>query len=311
MAWVLFRRRSGWRRSAASILEQKTAIEQRYGPWTAHNVRLSEDVWTVKNGVVNFDEKMRRAVQVAHDFFGPELSGLRVLDLGAGEGGLSLEFARRGAQVVCIEGREPNLEKARFAAAALGIKKIAFLQDDVRNLRKLQREFDMVLCYGLLYHLEATAVFELIENIHRLTARLAVIDTHYSLIAAQTEEFRGEVYAGSRFREHAENATAEEKRGRLWSSLDNTSSFWLTRPSLFNLLNRVGFSTVYEAQAPLVYDYYDRATDERFKYDDRSTFVAVKSAPARILTSPAVNGMPPRRWPEELGDLLVPSPREL
>ena len=166
------------------------------------------------------------------------------------------------------------------------------------------------MCYGLLYHLEAAAVFELIENIHRLTARLAVIDTHYSLVAAHTEEFRGEAYAGSRFREHAENATTEEKLGRPWSSLHNTSSFWLTRPALFNLLHRVGFSTVYEAQAPLVYDYYDRATDERFKYDDRSTFVAVKSVPARILTSPAVNRMPHRRWPESLGDRLVPSPRE-
>ena len=311
MARFLFRRRSGRRRSAASMLERKTAIEQRYGPWTAHNAQLSEDVWTVKDGAVNFDEKMRRAVQVAHDFFGPRLRGLRVLDLGAGEGGLSLEFARQGAQVVCVEGREANLEKARFVAEALGIENISFLQDDVRNLRTLQREFDLALCYGLLYHLEAAAVFELIENIHRLTARLAVIDTHYSLVAAHTEEFRGEAYAGSRFREHAENATTEEKLGRPWSSLHNTSSFWLTRPALFNLLHRVGFSTVYEAQAPLVYDYYDRATDERFKYDDRSTFVAVKSVPARILTSPAVNRMPHRRWPESLGDRLVPSPREL
>jgi SAM-dependent methyltransferase len=289
------------------ILRRKAAVEAQHGPWTAHNVRLCGSVWTVKEGVVNFDEKMRRAIQIAHDFFGPDLSGLNVLDLGAGEGGLSLEFAQHGARVVCVEGRESNIAKTRFVAEVLGIQGISFVCEDVRKL-DLKSRFDLVLCYGLLYHLDAEGAFQLVEKIHRLSSRVAVIDTHYSLVNERNAEFRGELYSGRGFREFADDVTAADMLNSAWSSIGNITSFWFTKPSLLNLLNRVGFSTVYEVASPLVYDYYDRATDARFKYDDRSTFVAVRGAEAQVLVSPEVNRMPPRRWPEDLGEQLVKSP---
>jgi 2-polyprenyl-3-methyl-5-hydroxy-6-metoxy-1,4-benzoquinol methylase len=296
------------RYSQAEILRLKAAVEERHGPWTAHNARLCDSVWTVKEGVVNFDEKARRAVQIAHDFFGPDLSGLRVLDLGAGEGGLSLEFARHGAKVVCVEGRENNIAKARFVAEVLGIRGISFLCQDVRHLPDFKRKFDLVLCYGLLYHLDADGAFQLIERIHQLASRAAVIDTHYSLVGEQSVELRGELYSGRSFREYAEGVTPADMLNSVWSAMGNRTSFWFTKPSLLNLLNRAGFSTVYEVASPLVYDYYDRKTDVRYKYDDRSTFVAIHGADAQVLTSPEVNRMPRRRWPESLGDQLVRSP---
>jgi SAM-dependent methyltransferase len=295
-------------RSPEEILRAKAAVEAQHGPWTAHNARLCDSVWTVKEGAVNFDEKMRRAVQIAHDFFGPDLSGLRVLDLGAGEGGLSLEFARHGAEVVCVDGRESNLAKARFVAEVLGIEGIQFLCADVRHLPDFKRKFDLVLCYGLLYHLDAPGAFDLVGTIHRLSSRVAVIDTHYSLVDEQSAELGGERYSGRGFREFAEGTAASDMLGSVWSSIGNTTSFWFTRPSLLNLLNRVGFSTVYEVASPLVYDYYDRATDVRYKYDDRGTFVAVRGTEARVLISPEVNRMPRRPWPESLGEQLVSSP---
>jgi SAM-dependent methyltransferase len=289
-------------------MASKAAVEARHGPWTAHNARLSDSVWTIKKGVVNFDEKTRRAVQIAHDFFGPDLSHLRVLDLGAGEGGLSLEFARQGAKVVCVEGREANIAKARFVADTLGIEGITFVCDDVRHAVSYGGRFDLVLCYGLLYHLDASSALGLVASIYKLSSRVAVLDTHFSLAADETVELGGEPYTGWSFQEHAEEATVAEKLANPWSSLDNTRSFWLTKPSLLNLLSAVGFRTVYEVQGPLVYDFYDRATDVRYKFDDRATFVAVKSALARVVVSPAVNLMPLRKWPDDFAGQLIPSP---
>jgi len=298
-------RRSRRRPSPEEILRSKAAIVERHGPWTAHNARLCDSVWTIKEGVVNFDEKTRRAIQIAHDFFGPDLSGLRVLDLGAGEGGLSLEFARQGAAVVYVDGREHNVAKARFVAEVLDIQGIRFLCEDVRNLPDFEQKFDLVLCYGLLYHLDAAAAVGLIERISGITSRVAVVDTHFSLVNERSEELGGETYSGRSFREYPDDVSAADMNNALWSSIGNITSFWFTKPSLLNLLNRVGFSMVYEVGSPLVYDFHDREKDMRYKHADRSTFVAVRGAEAQVLTSPEVNRIPPRRWPEDLGEQLI------
>jgi len=260
----------------------------------------------VRDGAVNFDEKVRRALQIAHDFFGPTLKGLTVLDLGAGEAGLSLEFAAHGARLACVEGREASIAKARFAAEALGLRGIDFVRGDVRSFDAADASFDLVLCYGLLYHFDAESAFGVVAKMARLARRLLILDTHFSLTAAV--EFGGQEYRGRTFPEHREGATHEEKAAHVWGSLDNDSSFWFTKPSLLNLLNRAGFRMAYEVTSPLVYDYWDRATGDLYRYRDRATFVAVKGATADVRTSPRVGEVPPRHIPENLSELLIASP---
>lgn len=234
-------RRAGAGRSAADLAAQKISIEETYGPWTAHNCQLTEGLWTIRANGVNFDEKTRRCVRIAQDFFGSNLSGLRVLDLGAGEGGLLLEFAAQGANVVCVEGRQMNIAKAKFAAAALRLE-IDFRCHDVRLLSE-DECYDLVLCFGLLYHLDARSAVRLVETIGRVRERLLVLDTHFSLAAPEAVEIDGRTYRGHLAREYAVETTAAEKAALPWSSLDNDSSFWLSKPSILNLLARVGFNT--------------------------------------------------------------------
>ena len=61
-----------------------------------------------------------------------------MLDLASLEGMYALELARRGAEVIAIEGREANIEKARFAARALAID-VDFQLGDVRDLSRAVR----------------------------------------------------------------------------------------------------------------------------------------------------------------------------
>jgi SAM-dependent methyltransferase len=287
----------------AEIAALKARVEAAHGPWTAHNVQLAEGLSTLREGSVNFDEKARRCLHIVQGFLGADLGGLRVLDLGAGEGGLSLELAARGARVVAVEGRRANLAKLELAAQVRGLDVEQRCQD-VRQLQAGER-YDVVLCFGLLYHLDAASAVRLLQTIGAVAERLFVLDTHFSLPASEVVDVGGVSLRGHRVREHAEDADAATREAQLWASLGNDVSFWLSKPSLLNLLGSAGFDPVFETVWPLVYDHWDRQDGTRRKYRDRTTLVGVKGLPVPMVTTPAVNSLGPRDIPEDLEELLV------
>jgi len=288
---------------ADAIRRERDELVARYGPWTAHNVRLADGVWTISELPSGDEVKLRRVTQVVSDVLGGEISGARILDLACLEGMYSLELARRGASVVAIEGREANLEKARFAARVLGLDGIDFEQGDVRGLsRERHGEFDVVLCLGILYHLDAPDMFPFVDRLGEVSRRALVVDTAVATRPTETQEHGGDAYRGVRLVEHAENSSAEERRQALWSSLDNVSAFAPTRPSLERLLARSGFTSIYECHVPA----------EPRKEVGRVTLLALKGAPVGGLVSPqppdAVDDVPER---PPLGRRLEASPIRL
>src|ERR1700689_1521816 len=80
------------------------------------------------------------------------LTGKRVLDIGAWDGWFSFEMERRGAEVLAIDAT-PH-ERFRIAHELLG-SKVEYRIDDVYSLSpdKIGR-FDIVLFLGVLYHLK-------------------------------------------------------------------------------------------------------------------------------------------------------------
>lgn len=256
-----------------AIRREKDAIETRYGPWTAHNLRLAEGLYTISPAPAGDEVKLRRVTQLALDVFGGSLDGVRVLDLACLEGMYSLELARRGAGVVAIEGREANVEKARFAARTLRLD-VDFQLGDVRDL-SLERDgaFDLVLALGILYHLDAADLFSVIDRIGAVSRRALIVDTGVG--SGGTEQLGD--YRGARLVEHAPNSTEEDRRNAVWSSLDNLTAVALTRPSLERALARHGFTSVLEAHVPA----------EPAKEVDRVTLLALKGASVGDLVTPS------------------------
>src|SRR6185437_15435890 len=98
------------------------------------------------------------------------------------EGAIAVEFAKHGARVLGIEGREDSVQRANFTAGALRLSNLSFVQDDVRNLSpERYGRFDVVLCLGLLYHLDAAGVVTLVHQLRHVASRVAFIETHVSL----------------------------------------------------------------------------------------------------------------------------------
>ncbi len=271
-----------------SLVKRKNAIIAEYGPWTAHNIHLGGSLYTIKDQIVGDEIKLQGVIQMISDVCGEPFSRFRILDLGCLEGLYALELAKRGARVVAVDGRKGNIEKTRFAKEALSLDNLEIRLDDVRNLCFANYgQFDVVLCLGLLYHLDAPDVFSFVKSIAEVCTRLAIVDTRISLAAKEFRIFEGKKYWGRTFVEHYPDSTIEDRLKSPWASLDNPKSFWLTRPSLYNVLAHAQFTSIYECHVPL----------EKERPFDRATLLAIKGRP-EALSSPLGKAIRAEDWPE-------------
>jgi FkbM family methyltransferase len=105
-------------------------------------------------GVAVFDTADAVALNDARlshlDSLGLPLEDRRVLDVGGGVGHLAQFFVQKNCQVICTDARDENIASLHSRYPALSAH---VLNVETDSLARLGR-FDIVFCYGLLYHLE-------------------------------------------------------------------------------------------------------------------------------------------------------------
>ena len=237
---------------------------------------LSGPVEFNRNGV-----KVRRIMQLTQDLSGKPFEGLRILDLGCGEGVYAIEAGLRGATVTAVDGRTDRMADGIEAARRLGLSTtVKFEKGDVRDLELGPDTFDVIYFLGILYHLDTPNSFKVVSSLFGV-APLLLIDTMIAMTGDDRTHFEGREYEGRKVREHADGDTAAQKLERTMNSLDNNLSFYFTRRSLVAMLRHVGYHTVLECHAPLAPG----------QSEDRITIAAIRSSPASVATYPWVNGM--------------------
>jgi len=131
--------------------------ELSFGQWLWREIE-QEDYWfhrmEIAPGVVTpgWDEPATGKLP----YFGlPErMDGLRVLDIGCAEGFFSFEAERRGAkEVVAIDPWAGSIRRFNICKAALNSRVVAFLTNVYDLDPKRFGTFDLVMCFGVLYHL--------------------------------------------------------------------------------------------------------------------------------------------------------------
>ncbi|PYX02449.1 MAG: SAM-dependent methyltransferase [Acidobacteria bacterium] len=274
-----------------SLKDRKQVIIDKFGPWTASNIHFGDHSYTIGEHIQGDEIKVRRILQIVSDIATKPLEAIRLVDLACHEGQYAIEFARHGANALGIEGREVHIQKALFAKEVLSLSNVNFVKDDVRNLSKQKYgSFDVVLCLGILYHLDVPDVFTFVERIAEVCDDIAVIDTRIAPGPTSSYLFNGTRYWGNSISEgHKATDTPQTKIARYWASLDNVKSFHLSRTSLYCLLSRVGFTSVYECHIPPECD----------KPIDRITLVAIKGRRQRVINSPLMEEYPATNVPEE------------
>jgi SAM-dependent methyltransferase len=165
----------------------------------------------------------------------------RLLDLGAGHGAFSRIASAMGWEVTAFDVRS-----VRFPSDARGIR---WVTGDVLDLVVPPGDFDLVLCLGLLYHLELE---DQITLLRKLSTTTLLLDTH-----ASTEldpnlnphaNWLGEIvevdgYQG-RYYSEVRGVSDSDRKEVPTAAWNNARSFWATEESLVAMLHDCGFGTV-------------------------------------------------------------------
>src|SRR3954464_8373475 len=196
---------------------------ERLGPWVT-----SFTIDGVEYGGEHTVDDDRRLPQFWEAF--PDAR--RILELGSLEGGQTFELLRRpGVHVTGVEGRAANLERARFAQRALGVKGVKFLEADLEAKPPSSfGTFDVVFCVGLLYHLPQP--WALVDDL-RAAAPGVFMWTHYATEEMATDEVDGSPGC------HYQELGLEDPLSGL-----SPRSFWPTLDALVERLRKNGFDQV-------------------------------------------------------------------
>jgi hypothetical protein len=103
------------------------------------------------------------------------IAGATVLEVGAGIGGHTSFFLDRGCRVLSTEARDDNLEVLRQRYPDLEVKPLDLDYPDTSIVEK----FDIVYCYGLLYHLKEPA--GAVEYMSSRCSKMLLLETCVSL----------------------------------------------------------------------------------------------------------------------------------
>lgn len=130
---------------------------EELGPWF-HQIDLGDGVRTRSiapaPGPQPENHPQQRWEKIMHEL-PPDLSGMRILDLGCSDGFFAIKMAERGAdEIVAIDGAGKAIQRLAWAAPRLGLDAIQPLVADVYRLPEDLGRFDFVLMFALLYHVK-------------------------------------------------------------------------------------------------------------------------------------------------------------
>ena len=80
-----------------------------------------------------------------------EISDKEVLDVGCGDGGISVAFAKKGGNVVGLDLEEDRIELARLRALEHNVK-VELIVGNAENTQFKDNSFDIIVCNAVIEH---------------------------------------------------------------------------------------------------------------------------------------------------------------
>jgi SAM-dependent methyltransferase len=137
----------------------RAAIEEALGQDWFYRVELADGSVTnsyVDDHVSQIHDTRAQMLAASLDDFMPEAQRKRAVDIACHQGFFSLQLARAGFdEVTALDARAEHVERTRLLMRATGEERVRAEVGDVYELTAQDHgQFDLVLVFGLLYHLE-------------------------------------------------------------------------------------------------------------------------------------------------------------
>lgn len=193
----------------------------------------------VIDGVTTRDETHRTALI---QYFAT-IAGQTFLDVGAADGYESRAVAMRGAaKVVAIEADVERYDTARAVAEQMALRNLAVVRADARLMHTFRFEpFDVVLCFGLLYHMQNP--FNFLKRLRLVTKGRLLLETHVA--PARRSGLLPKHAAAVPIGLHRVTLDGVPFEGKMMHHRQGGYApwtFWLTPESLMTAVVRAGFS---------------------------------------------------------------------
>jgi predicted RNA methylase len=181
---------------------------------------------------VHIDDAILRSLIFRHLLSG--ISPGKLLDLGAGHCIYSIWAQQQGFEVTAVDARTQRLPPREKLGA------IKFIQSDVRVFDV--SGFDVILCIGLIYHLEIPDQLSLLERCAK-TRAIVILETEVHIPEQVPSDFN-EPWARQIVEREEYCGVVFPESGKVMSSIGNDYSFWHTEDSWLRMFQNAGFSEV-------------------------------------------------------------------
>lgn len=192
-----------------------------------------------------------------HKLLGEQgVEGLDVLELGPLEGGHSFQLERKGAKSVCaVEANSRAFLKCLVVKELYRLQRVRFILGDIyEHLAQDQSSYDLILNFGVLYHLrDPQRLFQLAAPRLREGGRLLLWTHFWSPAAEECPALKGH-FSSVRTATLPDGSKTDLHRHEYGSSFFKNNFFggnanyseWMTRDGILQAANSNGLSLVFD-----------------------------------------------------------------
>ncbi|PIT99557.1 MAG: hypothetical protein COT74_11195 [Bdellovibrionales bacterium CG10_big_fil_rev_8_21_14_0_10_45_34] len=160
----------------------QTEIKRKKEEANFHNQReadrknMSEEEYLAKYSNKRFYSIVKKSVDYQNEWLRKNCKGKEVLDYCCGLGQTSLNLAQMGANVTGIDISSKEVETAKELLESNGFTNAKFVVGDAENTDFEDNTFDVVVCNGVLHHLDIRKAWKELARIVKPTGSIMAME---------------------------------------------------------------------------------------------------------------------------------------